>query len=126
MARLTHGGAWLVGALAVTVGCWYVIVYPLDNYNRGYGRDTWFQLQLYLAGISAIVGLVGYLLAGFIRPRPATGFLAGMVVGAAFAAAQLLFTLALRRASPDRDTVIPQLAGALVIGALSILVAKTR
>ena len=126
MTRLTQAVAWLLGAIAVMGGCWYVIVYPLDNFNRGYGRDTWFQLQLYLAGISAIVGLVGYLVVGFIRARAATGFVAGLVVGAAFAAAQLLFTFALRRASPDRDTVIPQLAGALVIGALSILVAKTR
>ena len=126
MTRLTHAVAWLLGAIAVMVGCWYVIVYPLDNYNRGYGRDTWFQLQLYLAGISAIVGLVGYLVAGFVRPRPATGFVVGLIAGAVFAGAHLLFTLVLRRASPDRDTLIPQLAGALVIGALSILVAKPR
>ena len=126
MTRLTQGVAWLLGALAVMVGCWYVVVYPLDNYNRGYGRDTWFQLQLYLAGISALAGLIGYVVAGFIRPRPATGFTGGLLVGAAFAVAQLLYTFALRRASPARDTVIPQLAGALVLGALSILVAKTR
>ena len=126
MTRLIQGAAWLLGALAVMVGCWYVMVYPLGNYNRGYGRDTWFQLQLYLAGISAVVGLIGYVIAGFIRPRPGTGFATGLLVGAAFATVQLLFTFALRRASPDRDTVIPQLAGAFVIGALSIFVTKTR
>ena len=126
MARLTGGVAWLVGALAVTAGCWYVIVYPLNSYNRGYGRDTWFQLQLYIGGISAVLGLVGYLIAGFIRPRPAGGFGTGLLVGAVFAAVQLVFTFALRLPSSDRDTVIPQFVGALVIGALSIFVARTR
>jgi multisubunit Na+/H+ antiporter MnhB subunit len=126
MTRLTHGVAWLLGAIAVVVGCWYVVVYSLDDYDRGYGRDTWFQLQLYLAVISVGVGLIGYLVAGFIQPRPATGFVVALVAGAAFAGCHLLYTLVMRHVAPDRDTVMLQFAGALVIGALSTFVEKTR
>ena len=126
MTRLTLAAAWLLGAIVVTVCWWYTVIYPLDNYNRGYGRDTWFQLQLYLAGISAIIGLVGFVGASFLRPRPGGGFTAGMIAGAAFAICHLLFTLVLRRVSPDRDTVISQFVGALVIGALSIFAGRIR
>lgn len=125
MSRLANCAAWLVGAIVPTVGYWYVVVYLLDDFNHGYGRDTWFQLQLYLFALSVLAGLVGYALAALPRTRP-SAFSTALLAGVVFSVGELLLVFVLRRAFPDRDMVAHQITGALVIGAASVLVASAR
>jgi hypothetical protein len=100
---------------------WYVVVYVFDQFDRGYGKDTWFLLNLYLSALSVVIGLVGYVLASFIGPRART-FAFASLAGIAFAVGELLLVFALAHAAPDRDMMAQGLVGALVIGALTVFV----
>jgi hypothetical protein len=125
MSRIADLGAWIAGAIVSSTGYWYVVVYLLDEFNHGYGRRNWFQLSLYLSMIAVVVGLVGYAVASGIwrrSSRAASAFIAGI----AFTAGQLAFGAALRSLFPDSDMALAGLAGALVIGALSTLVARPK
>jgi len=104
---------------------WYVLVYIFDEFNHGYGRDTWFILNLYLFALSMVSGLVGYFIAALFRARPRT-FAIACLPGVAFTVGQLFLVFALGQAFPDRDVVGQGLAGALVIGALSIFAVPPR
>jgi L-lactate permease len=123
MSRITSLVAWIVGAAGSTVAYWYVVVYLFDEFNHGYGRDAWFQLNVYLSMLAVLVGLIGYAVLTIFRRGPRT-FAAACLSGAAFTVCELLFVFALGRVFPDRDMVIQGLAGALVIGALSIFLAR--
>ena len=125
MSRIASLVARIVGAAGSTVAHWYVVVYLFDEFDHGYGRDTWFQLNLYLSMLALRVGLVGYAALTIFR-RGLRTFTAGCLAGAAFTVCELLFVFALGRVFPDRDMVIHGLAGALVIGALSIFVARSN
>ena len=125
MPRITHLVAWVLGAALSAFAYWYVVVYILDEFNRGYGRDTWFILNLYLFALSMVSGLIGYFVAALFRPRLQT-FALAFLPGIAFTAGQLLLVFALGRAFPDRDVFGQALVGALVIGVLSIFAMPTR
>jgi hypothetical protein len=114
-----------VGAILPAVGYWYVVVYRLGDFNHGYGRDTWFQLQVYVSTLAVIAGVIGYGGASFLRPRPGT-FAAAVLAGVVFTVCELLLVFLLRRAYPDRDVFVHQLVGALFLGAASIFVSVRR
>jgi hypothetical protein len=120
MTRLAHLAGWLVGAIASALLVWSVVVYLLDEFDRGYGRDTWFALQLYISALSIVIGFIGYVVVVLFRSAQGT-FAVACVAGVAFGLFQLLFVFVLGRAFPDRDMVAHGLAGTLVIGALSVL-----
>jgi uncharacterized membrane protein YhdT len=123
MSRIASLAGWVVGASALVAAYWYVVVYLLGEFNHGYGRDTWFQLNLYLSMLSVLVGLVGYGAIAIFRTRP-RAFVTACLAGAAFSVGELLFVFALGRVFPDRDMTMQDLAGALVLGALSIFVVR--
>ena len=123
MTRFASGAAWFIGAAVLLLGYWAAVVYALDQWDRGYGRDTWFFLQLYLSGIAVVVGLISYVIAGFVRPRPA-GFAATLAAGVVFGVCHLLLAFVLRRVFPDREILVQQFVGAIVLGAASALVAR--
>jgi hypothetical protein len=123
MSRFASLTAWVVGATASVATYWYVVVYLFGEFNHGYGRDTWFQLNLYLSMLSVLVGLVGYGVGIIFHPRPRT-FVVACLAGVAFGLCELLFVFALGHAFPDRDMTMQGLVGALVIGALSIFVVR--
>ena len=121
LPRLAAFASWLLGAAIVSIVWWCVTIYLLAEFNRGYGRDTWFLLQLYVSSLAILAGLVGYALVGVVRPHSAT-FTSALLAGALFGLCQLLFLIVLRRAFPDRDVLVHQLIGALVLGALSTVI----
>lgn len=125
MTRLANLSVWLAGALAAAVSYWAIGVYLFDDWNRGYGRTTWFQLQLYVSAIAAGAGLVGYGIAGAFRPRLGTLGTA-ILAGVAFGICDLLVVFAFKQMFPDRETVLQRLVAALVIGAASVLIEKVR
>jgi hypothetical protein len=122
MWRITGLGAWVSGAAACAVGYWYVAVYLLEQFNHGYGRDTWFAFNIYLCMLAILTGLVGYGAASFSQPRPRTSSV--VVAGVVFMIGQLVFVFILGRAFPDHDLVLHGLVGAVVIGAFSMLVTR--
>ena len=115
--------AWILGAALSALAYWYVVVYVLDQFNHGYGRDNWFVLNLYLFALSIVSGLVGYAIAALFRSRPKT-FAAACLPGVAFTVCQLFLVFALGYMFPNRDVVAQGLAGALAIGALSIFAVR--
>ena len=125
MPRFTHLVAWALGAALSGLAYWYVLVYIVDEFNPQYGRDTWFILNLYLFALSMVSGLVGYFIAALFRARPRT-FVVACLPGIAFTVGQLLLFFALARAFPDRDVVGQGIAGALIVGALSIFAVPSR
>jgi hypothetical protein len=125
LPRFTHLVAWVLGAALSALAYWYVLVYIFDEFNPEYGRDTWFILNLYLFALSMVGGLVGYFIAALFRARPRT-FAIACLPGVAFTVGQLFLVFALGRAFPDRDVVGQGVAGALVIGALSIFAVPSR
>jgi small-conductance mechanosensitive channel len=120
MSRIVHFAGWLVGAIASALLCWAIVVYALDRFDRGYGRDTWFALQLYLSAIAIAIGLVGYVAVALFRSLH-YAFGIAVLAGIAFMLCQPLFAYVLDRAFPDREMLPHAFAGALVIGALSAL-----
>jgi len=110
--------AWILGAALSALAYWFGVVYVLDQFDHGYGRDNWFALNLYLFALSIVSGLIGYGVAALFRPPPRT-FAAACLAGVAFTVCQLFLVSALGRVFPDRDVAGQGLAGALVIGALS-------
>jgi len=125
MARLVSGALWLVGAVLTATGAWSAVVYLFDQFDRGYGRTTWFQLQLYVSALAIAVGLAGFVVAGFIRPRSGHP-LAALLAGVVFSFGDLLLLYALVRAFPDRDMLVQRLGAALVIGAITVFVTWPR
>jgi hypothetical protein len=125
MPRFTHIVAWVSAAALSALAYWYVRVYIFDEFNPQYGRDTWFILNLYLFALFMVSGLVGYFIAALFRARPRT-FAVACLPGVAFTVGQLFLMFALRQAFPDRDVVAQGLAGALVVGALSIFAVPSR
>jgi hypothetical protein len=123
VSRLGHLAVWLLGAIVAAVSSWYVMVYLLDDWNRGYGRTTWYQLRLYVSAIAAGAGLVGYGIAGAFRPRVGTLGTA-ILAGIAFGICDLLVVFALEQIFPERETVVQRLVVALVLGAASILISR--
>ena len=125
MIRLAGYAAWLVGAMMPALGWWAITVYGFDRFDRGYGRDTWFILQVYVSALTSVAGLVGYTIVAFIRSRSTAPF-GALIAGVAFGICALLAVVALRRIFPDRDPLPQQFAAALVIGAASAFVAGYR
>jgi hypothetical protein len=125
LIRLASYAAWLFGAIVPALGWWAVAVYGFARFDRGYGRDTWFILQVYLSALTAIAGLVGYTIVAFIRSR-STAPLGALFAGVAFGVCALLAVGVLRRIFPDRDPLPQQFVAALVIGAASAFVAGHR
>jgi hypothetical protein len=125
MSRLSHSVAWILGALLPALIHWSAVIYLFEIYSRGYGRDTWFVLQLYLFVLSAVAGVIGFTVAAFLRGRPGT-YAAALLAGVVFAVCQLLLVHVLRRSFPDRDMLSQELVGALLVGAVSVLVAGRR
>ena len=125
MHRLATYAAWLVGAIVPPLGFWYAVVYLFDDFDRQYGRDTWFLLHVYIAALATVVGLVGFIVSTFIRPRQMTIPVA-LVAGVAFSICHMLAVGALRHWFADRDMFSQQFAAALLLGALSALVATAR
>jgi len=72
MPRIANLVAWIVGATASGVAYWYVVIYLFDEFNHGYGRDTWFQLNVYIFMLAVLAGLVGYALLTVFRRAPQT------------------------------------------------------
>lgn len=124
MSRLVNAVGFLVGALVSTVIYWTVVVYVFDEFNHGYGKDTWFQLQLYVSALGTLAGLAGYVIVGFFRSRP-SGFAIAVVTGTVFTVCRLILALILRRALPDRDIAFQELVGSFIIGAAAMLVAAS-
>jgi hypothetical protein len=117
--------AWLLGAAVSAAACWYVLVFGLDEFNRGYGRSGWFALNLYLSGLAAVAGGLGYAVASLLRNAPrslARACLAGVV----FTGAELALASLMEQAFPDRDLLVPRFVAALALGALSSLVQRGR
>jgi hypothetical protein len=112
---------WFLAAAASMVAFWYVVIYVFEEFNHGYGQRNWFDLNVYLSLISVVIGLVGYGLAIAFWPRHRS-VAAACITGVAFAACELGLVFAIGWALPDRDTTLGALAGALAIGALSVLV----
>jgi hypothetical protein len=125
MYRITAALSWTLFAAASMVAFWYVLIYIFDEFNHGYGQRNWFDLNVYLSLLSVVIGLVGYGLAIVYRPRHRR-VLAACLAGIVFAACELALVFAMGWGLPDRDTTLEGLAGALVIGALSALVAPGK
>ena len=125
MSRILHFAGWLIGATVSALLCWTIVVYVFDKFDRGYGRDTWFALQLYLSAIAVVVGLVGYVGVGLLRSLQGS-FGAAVLAGLAFAIWQLSLVYVLGRLFPDRHLLPHAFAGALALNALSALVVRNR
>ena len=107
------------------VAFWYVVIYVFDEFDHGYGQRNWFDLNVYLSLLSVVIGLVGYGLATRFWRRHRSVAVA-CITGVAFAACELALVIVMGWAIPDRDTTLEGLVGALVIGALSVLVTPRR
>ena len=123
MTHIANLATWMLGAAGAMLAYWSVVVYLFDQFNHGYGRDTWFLLNLYVSALSIVIGLFGYALASFFWSRPRT-FALACLAGVAFTVGELLLVFALERAFPDRDVLAQAFVGALVIGALSVFVKR--
>ena len=121
MTHIANLAAWLWGAAGAMLAYWYVVIYLFDQFNHGYGRDTWFVLNLYVSALYIAIGLLGCALANYFWARPRTVAFA-CLAGIAFSVVEVLLVLALERAFPDRDIIMQGLVGAFVIGALSAFV----
>jgi hypothetical protein len=123
MRRFANLVAWIIGAIVSAVVYRYVAVYLLGEFDHAYGKLASLQLSLVLSALFVVAGLVGYAAVASFRQRPAS-FVATFFAGVAFTVCVWVFAFALAWVFPNRDMAIPGLAGALLLGALSILVAR--
>ena len=124
LTKIIQLPVWLVGALISAVGYWYVVVFPLDRFDRGYGQVTWFQLNLYLSAIYTVAGLLGYAAASIFRRRTVS-IVSVLLAGFGFTVCFRVLAFALATAVPDTDTTPQNLGGALVLGVASAWIARS-
>lgn len=117
--------AWLMAALVAATAYWYVVVYLLDEFDRGYGQSNWFLLQLYLIAIYTPVGLAGYAAFAIVTRENPGGVPGALAAGAAFTLGVRLVAYGIHLSSADLSLPLPLWGvGLLIGGALSGLAAR--